>query len=363
MLIMAGYVFKPITEDDLPQVAAFLRQQQEQTSREDQTQARPSGDDLRWMLANPDLREDLPLGLSLLSPEGKLAGMILSVPRLYRLGDRRLLGLAAGDFFVDSSARLQGFFMLRRFLGLAGADFWYANSCNRQSGPLWAKCGAAMVPESDVEYLLPIRLGPIAEELAARKGWPRAVGSMLRTLGPAAAPFLKRRAGKGRFDVEYCVDLGRLADIAARSRNEALLQPDRSAAYLDWVYGSLPASPPSSQPQHVFAFRDAAGLEGWFSIRFDRRGRFEQIRTARVVDVVWPEDRMNFAEVLPAILDVARAGCDLLSIRGRVGMGLADQRAGLKRRALLAAEGYLISRSPPTSELVTLADLPFADRY
>jgi hypothetical protein len=362
---MAGYTFRPITEDNLPQVAEFLRQQQEQTSSEDRTQARPAGDDLRWMLANPDLRADLPLGLSLWSPDGKLVGMILSVPRLYRLGDRRLLGLAAGDFFVDSSARMQGFFMLRRFLGLTGADFWYANSCNRQSGPLWAKCGAVMVPESDVEYLLPIRLGPLAEELAARKGWPRAVGSMLRVLGPVAAPLLTRRAGKGRFVVDYSVDLDRLAGIAARNRNPALLQPDRSAAYLDWVYGSLPAAPSSGQAQQVFAFRDAAGagLEGWFSIRFDRRGQFEQIRTARLVDAVWPEERMSFTDVLPAILDVAKAGCDLVSIRGRVGLGLADRTDGLKRRPLLAAEGYLLSRTPPTGELVTLADFPFADRY
>jgi hypothetical protein len=255
--------------------------------------------------------------------------------------------------------------MLRRFLGLTGADFWYANSCNRQSGPLWAKCGAVMVPESDVEYLLPIRLGPLAEELAARKGWPRAVGSMLRALGPAAAPLLTRRAGKRRFVVDYSVDLDRLAGIAARNRNPALLQPDRSAAYLDWVYGSLPAAPSSGQAQQVFAFRDAAGagLEGWFSIRFDRRGQFEQIRTARLVDAVWPEERMSFTDVLPAILDVAKAGCDLVSIRGRVGLGLADRTDGLKRRPLLAAEGYLLSRTPPTGELVTLADFPFADRY
>ena len=169
MQTMAGYTFRPITQENLPEIAEFLRLQQERTSSEDRTQARPAGDDLRWMLANPDLRADLPLGLSLMSPDGKLAGMILSVPRLYLLGDQRLLGLAAGDFFVDSSARMQGFFMLRRFLGLAGADFWYANSCNRQSGPLWAKCGAAMVPESDVEYLLPIRLGPLAQELAVRR--------------------------------------------------------------------------------------------------------------------------------------------------------------------------------------------------
>jgi hypothetical protein len=363
MCVMAGFEFKRIVEEDLPQVAAFLRQQQEMTSREDQTQARPSGDDLRWMMKNPDLQPDHPLGLSLWSGEGKLAGMILSVPRLYRLGERRLLGLAAGDFFVESTARLQGFFMLRRFLGLAGADFWYANSCNRQSGPLWAKCGAAMVPESDVEYLLPIRVGPIAQELAIRKGWPRAVGSMLNALGPAASLVLGRWASTCRMDVEYCVDLEHLASIAERNRNPEYLQPDRSVAYLEWVYGSLPPTPSGEQLQQIFTFRDATGLEGWFSIQFDRRGGLGQIRTARLVDVVWSPARMGFTDVIAAIVKMTESRCDLLSIRGRVGLGLAGGMSGLKRRTLLAPEGYLFSRTPPTNELVVVADFPFADRY
>ena len=184
--LMAGYEIKRLDEEGLAETAAFLREQQELTSREDQTQARPSGDDLRWMLANPDRRPELPLGLTLRGTEGSLAGMILAIPRLYRLGERRLVGLAAGNFFVDASARLQGFFMLRRFLSVAGADFWYANSCNRQSGPLWAKCGAVMVPESDVEYLYPIHLGPLARELILRKSWPGPLGTMLEALGPLA---------------------------------------------------------------------------------------------------------------------------------------------------------------------------------
>ena len=70
---------------------------------------------------------------------------------------------------------MQGFLMLKRFLGTPGFDFVYANSCNRQSGPLWAKLGAIMVPESDVEYLFPFKLGPLAEEWAIRKGWHRAI--------------------------------------------------------------------------------------------------------------------------------------------------------------------------------------------
>ena len=94
---MAGYEFKPIVEEDLPDVAAFLNQQQEITSRDDFTQPRPGEDDLRWLLRNPHLRPGLNHGETLRGPEGKILGMILAVPRMYLLGDQRLLGLAAGQ--------------------------------------------------------------------------------------------------------------------------------------------------------------------------------------------------------------------------------------------------------------------------
>ena len=154
-----------------PDVAAFLYEQQDITSREDPTQATPSNDDLRWLLTNPHRREDLPLGDTLRDSEGRIFGMIVHVPRVYRLDSRRLLGACGGHWFVDSTARMQGFFMLRRFFSASGYDFIFANSANRQSGPIWVKCGAQMVPESEVEYLFPIRLGPLVEELAIRKKW------------------------------------------------------------------------------------------------------------------------------------------------------------------------------------------------
>ena len=271
---MASYEFKPIVEEDLPGVAAFLYEQQEITSRADWTQARPSGDDLRGLLKNPHLRPGMALGETLRTPEGKILGMILALPRMYHLGERRLLGLAAGNFYVDSSARMQGFFLLRRFLGTQGVDFWYANSCNRQSGPLWAKCGGVMVPESDLEYLFPFRLGPLAQELAIRKGWPAAVAGLLRAAGSLATPVAAPRGPKNRLALEYCVDLERLADIAERDRDPELLQPGRSVPYLQWLYGSLPASPGGDDAKQViYRFADQAGAEGWFVLNFERRGR------------------------------------------------------------------------------------------
>jgi hypothetical protein len=360
---MSGYEFKPMVEDDLPHVAAFLFEQQVITSREDQTQARPQGDDLQWMTRNPDYRPEMPFGETLRTADGKIAGMILAVPRLYRFGDKPLVGLAAGDFFVDAAARMQGFFMLRRYFKLRHGDFWFANSCNRQSGPLWAKCGAILVPESDVEYLYPFKLGPLAEELAIRKQWPRAVKNLLGSLGPGADIIASLRIPGNRFQVDYCADLEKLSELAAQCRNPELLQPERSMAHLKWQYGDLPEAPRDGQTKLIYTFNDRACVEGWFSLGFERRGREDQIRTARLMDAVWPEDRLSFTEILPAVIAAARPNVDLLSIRGRVGLKLNENAGGLKRRRLLAPEGFLLCSTPSTSELVGLADFPFMERY
>ncbi len=276
---------------------------------------------------------------------------------------KQLLGLAAGDFFIDSSARMQGFFLLRRFLAMKGADFWYANSCNRQSGPLWAKCGAAQVPESEVEYLFPFRLGPIIQELALRKGWSPAISKMLGVVGPLATLVAAPRLPKKRFQIEYCVDLDRLSDLSRRHRKPELLQPERSSAYLRWLYGGLPAVEADGQKMSIYTFRNDAGEEGWFAMVFEPRGGLEQIRSARLLDVVWPQNRSSFTDVLPAIVEVARRRTDLLSMRGRVGFGLHDGDLGLRRRTLLAPEGFIFGRSPATADLVQQADFPFSDRY
>ncbi len=362
---MAGYAFKPIVEEDLPDVAVFLYEQREITSSADWTQPRPQDDDLRWLLANPHLKPGLNHGETLRGPDGKVLGMILAIPRMYQLGDHWLLGLAAGNFYVDASVRLQGFFMLRRFLGTQGVEFCYANSCNRQSAPLWAKCGAAVVPESDVEYLFPFNLGPLAEEWAIRKEWPTTVRGALRTLGPLADMVAAPRCPVNRLSLERCVDVERLAAIADRNRNPKLLQPERSIPYLRWCHGSaIGSSPNEDSNQVIYRFADQEGLEGWFALNFDRRGRKDQIRSARLVDVVWPSHRIPFTDVLPAILAAAGPRSDLLSIRGRIGLELRDGAIrGLRRRPLLAPEGSLNSKSPPSAELAKLADFPFADRY
>lgn len=345
----------------MPEVAAYMREQQEQAARDDPTHAPPSGDDLRWLLGNPDLQPENPLGEVLRTPEGRIVGMILAVPRAYRLGDRRLLGLAAGNFYVDRSARMQGFFMLRRFLKTPGYDFYYANSCNSQSGPLWVKCSAVQVPESEVEYLFPYRLGPLVQEVALRKNLPRPAAALARAAGAVATPLAAPRRPRCQLHVEPCTDLERLAVIAERDRNLESLECERGVPYLQWVYGNTCQGP--SPPHHVYRFSDDRGNEGWFALNYSPRGRIQQVRAARLVDVVWPGRQMPLADVLAAIIQTAAPRSDVLSIRGRAALELNEGMPGLRRRTLPAPEAFLVSRTPPTAELVGHADFPFADRY
>ena len=150
------------------------------------------------MTCNPDHRPEMPFGETLRTPDGKIAGMILAVPRLYLLGDKTLLGLAAGDFFIDAAARMQGFFMLRRYFKLSHGDFWFANSCNRQSGPLWAKCGCSWCPSRMSSTSIPSSWVP-----CARAGHSQAVA-------------------EGRQEAAWCPRAGRRLDCLATDSGQSL---------------------------------------------------------------------------------------------------------------------------------------------
>jgi hypothetical protein len=221
------------------------------------------------------------------------------------------------------------------------------------------------VPESEVEYLFPIRLGPLLEELAIRKKWHPAVARLARTAGPLATLFGRPRLPKNRLRLEPSKDLDRLAEIAERDRDPAFLQPERSVPYLKWVYGSWVEAPGLGETEDtvIYRFRTPDGHEGWFSIGYAHRGCRKQIRAACLKDVVWPVERMPFTDVIPAIVEVVKPRSDVLSIRGRVGTGLKDRVLGLRKRTLLAPEGFLIGRNPSTADLINVADFPFADRF
>ena len=204
-----------------------------------------------------------------------------------------------------------------------------------------------MVPESEVEYLLPFRLGPLAEELAIRKAWHPAVARAFKAAGPLATLVAGPRLPKNRLKVEPTKDIERLAEVAERNLNPALLQPERSAPYLKWVYGDWLESPDlNGEGGAIYRFTSSTGHEGWFSLIFAHRGHHDQIRAARVNDVVWPFEHMAFTDVVPAIAEAARDRADLLSIRGRVGLALADGVLGFRRTNAAGAGGVCSGPEP-----------------
>ena len=186
---------------------------------------------------------------------------------------------------------------------------------------------------------------------------------MLGIVGPVATLVAAPRLPKKRFTLDKCTDPDRLSELSERHRNPELLQPERSTNYLKWAYGSLLASQPGEESMAIFTFTDNAGLDGWFALGFQVRGGLDQIQSARLLDVVWPRSEASFTEVMPAIIEAARSRADLLSMKGRVGLGLHDGDVGVRRRALLAPEGFILGKLAATAELVERADFPFVDRY
>jgi hypothetical protein len=371
---MAGYEIQPMLENDLREVALFLDRSMAAMIAETRTQVatnggRQSGEahdiphhDLTGFLKNPHRRQDFPIGEIIRSSDGAVVGMILTIPWIYRRGDQRLTGLAAGNFFVDPSARMQGFMLFRRYLKVPDINFWYASSCNAQSGALWSKSGAAQVPNSDFEYMYFFRLGPLMEELALRKGAPQAAAAALKLAGPIATLVGAPRRPRVRLRHEPCRDFERLAELAERHRDRNLLTCERSAPYLNWLFGGQQPKPGERYRHEIFRFENGHGDEGWFVLARSRRGQREQIRNVNMLDVVWPREKIEFTDVLATILDEASHDSDMFSFRCRTALPALENFPGLRRRQLAAPEAFIISREPPATQLAPIADFAFVER-
>jgi hypothetical protein len=377
---MAIYQTRPITENDLPEVGAFLKRSMEamhgprsSTNYDapfDKAGARPENS-FRWLLGerNPARPEDLPSGEIIRHGDGPVLGMVTYHPQVFRLGERRLLGLGAGNFFVDPSARMQGYLLFRRYLKTPQADFCFSTTCNAASGALWLKCGAAQVPLSDAEYLFVCRPGPLLQELVLRRRAWRGLASWARWLGNLAGPVVRLRWPRSGLRVERSEDWEHLADIAQRCRDPLRLTHERTPEVLRGKYEQLTRDGRTGGGVGgMYRFADAQGSEGWFSVREGLRGQLGQIRGAVLLDVVWPRQSVSFVEVLSALVQTVAPYADALNVRDRAAFGLQPGLGGWRRRPLLAAEAFVFSQPasglPASSELAQMVDFSaMADRY
>jgi hypothetical protein len=257
-------------------------------------------------------------------------------PFRYRLGERRLLGLASGTYFADPEVRgLPAFFLFKRFLGMPGYDFYFANTCNLASGRVWEKCGGRPEPSSDGQWLVPLRFGPLVREVFIRRGYAQ-LAPLAAALTPIA-DMLIRRPGLDMLQLEPTDDLQFMASAAEHSRAPELLTPQRDLAYLRWQF----VAGQEAMPKEAFRFRDAQGREGWTSIGCSRRGADFQLRCATILDWVAPPE-IDFATIVRAVARRFADSSDVVLFRSRPDTPRLGPIPRLRRRNYAGPTAYLI---------------------
>jgi hypothetical protein len=314
---------------------------------------------LRWRLGENTARPpELELGHCLRAADGRIGGVNLVFPGWFRVGNRRLLGLGSCSFFVEASARLQGFFLFRRFLQTPGVDFYFATTCNEASGALWRKLGGRPVPDSDGSATLLLRPGPVAEELALRRRSGRVLAAMAGSIVQLATPFLALPGRGSRLLLRPCRDWDLLAALAEQHREPERLTAERSVAFLAWRY----APTPGREAPEVLEIIGPMGSLGWLAVcRQPAAGQHRPIRRLLLLDLVADWDSLNYHGLLAA-LRARYAGCaDILTVPGRIARQSGVGRPLLWRRPAGEPAAYVLDRSAASPPLAEIADLNPAD--
>jgi hypothetical protein len=362
---MQRFDIQPVLSSALPDVASFLRRWK--TNRDAESSiTRPFPDDplsierrLRWLLVENPLATGVSQhGFSIRDSSGVIRGLLLSFPAAFLAADQRLLGLCSGNFFVEPQARTLGFYLFKRYLRSSGYSFFFATTCNANSAPVWKTVGACADPQSETEYILPLKLDVMLPALLSARNSSRLAATMARLIGRCANPVLRLHAQKSlKLTVEPCRDWERLSELFRRHRFAHRVTTDRSAVFLQWRY----AQNSPNHPADICLFRDKRGNEGWFSLGKIVRGRRGQIRGRVLLDVIWPHDKMRFKDIFPTIVRRADAGTDAIFFRPRPGVDYGECSPSIIRRRLDAPQIFVFVPKGGASLAVSSLDLVPAD--
>jgi len=321
-LAVKGLELQPVVRATLPEVAAFLhrwRGSEDSPKPETARETVPSIERrLRWLLIdNPVASADSALGYCLRDGLGVIRGLNLCSPTAFLSKDKRLLGLGSGSFFVEPLARSLGFYLFKKYLRTPGFAFYFASTCNARSGELWKAMGGYAVPNSETEYILPLRLDVVIPAFVAAKTASQVAARMARICGRSANPMLRLLTRSStKLAIEPCQDWEKLAELSRRHRPPHHITNDRSPALLKWRYG--PGSP--AYPCAIYVFRDESGNEGWFSLGDLRHGEEGRPRESVLLDAIWPRERMSFQPIFREIARAAAASADAVLFRPQPGV-------------------------------------------
>jgi hypothetical protein len=330
---MDRFEIHPVGCCALPEVGAFLgRQLSPRTGIERR---------LRWLLLdNPAATRGDSFGYCVRDGYGAMRGLSLHFPAIYSSSNKQLRGLGSGSYYVDAAARSLGFYLFKKYLRVPGYSFHFASTCNAVSSELWKVAGGSAVPESETEYVVPLKLNAVIPELVAGRTRSRTAAVIARAIGRAADPALRlvTRTSSG-IHIEPCRDWEKLAELSRRHRPPNSIRCERSAEFLEWRYG--PDSP--LYPCGVYLASDTAGSEGWFALGDLSRGKSHTFREAVLLDAIYPADGMNLGRLFPAILRTAAEGADTISFRGRPGLDFGELRPWAIRRKSATPRAFVIT--------------------
>jgi hypothetical protein len=361
---MASFEIQPILDSTLSDVACFLRRWRADRDREAAIE-RAAQDDasaierrLRWLLLDSPLATRVSThGFCVRDGAGTVRGLLVSFPAAFVAADQRLLALGSGGFFVEREARSLGFLLFKKHLRSRGFAFFFSTSCNAASAPLWKALGGCAVPNSDTEYVLPLRFDVMLPALVSLRSPSRAAAGLARVSGRFANPAVRLLARRAkRLAIEPCRDWEKLSELAGRHRPAGVVTTDRTPAHLAWRYSER--SP--NHPAGVFLFRDRSGNEGWFSLCDLRRGRDGRIRGRALLDAIWPRDRIDFRDLVPAIARQA-LGADAVFLQPRPGVDVGACSRWIVPRALEAPQAFAIAATGGAPPAASSLDLVPAD--
>ena len=252
-----------------------------------------------------------------------------------------------------------GFFLFKKYLNSLGYSFFFATTCSAAASPIWQKSGASAVPDSETEYILPLKLDVMLPAFLVARTSSRLAAGIARAFGRCANPMLHLFAqGSGKLTVERCQDWEKLSELFRRHRAQNLITTERSAQFLRWRYG--PSSP--NCPSDIYVFRDQLGNEGWFSLgKMIRRRHQVLVRGCVLLDAIWPRGKMSFRDILPAILQHIPSDADAIFFKSRPGLDYSKCSRLIIPRRLDAPRVWVMPRRGSAHLEVSALDLVIAD--
>jgi hypothetical protein len=362
---MSVYRVHPLREAEVAEAAAFLEvMDRADANLAPNVQATPGAMSrraaLEWHLRNPARAPGAEIGHLLRDERGQVVGTHLCLPQRFAWEARTLVGSCSATFFAAPSARRDGpgpSALFLEYLRLRGFDFRFATTCNLNSGAFWERLRATRIPRSEIEYDLPVRLGPLVEEIVLRG---RAGSVLARTAGALASlaqPILDSRRKVDSAETVACTDWDRLARLSAECRDPLRITSVRSAEYLRWRYGEYPGRDRIDVRLMTSGARDV----GWFALFASSGGRRGQIRSCALMDLVWRREHWDAARALRVVLAGCRQKFDLLTIRPRSLLGDAPLSLGARARRLETPTTYVHGKLGSPAEAADLFDFAGSD--